>query len=176
MGGDPRQRPGPRLPPLGFAPTRVSLTFSLGPAATRGPSFVAPRTADESPHLASEVSSVGDPLPWLITALTSSAAPCPAATPRQLSLSTTGPQEDVRLGTALHPGIIALLTHRPAPGRDGQPCLHLGHCLRANPCAEWGWKYPFSSPNTMAEILHVNAVYKHCIYMLLVNIARECCM
>lgn len=36
------QRPGPRLPPLGFALTRVTLTSSLGPAAARGPSFVAP--------------------------------------------------------------------------------------------------------------------------------------
>lgn len=32
----------PRLPPLGFALTLVTLTSSLGPAAARGASFVAP--------------------------------------------------------------------------------------------------------------------------------------
>lgn len=126
MGPDPQQRPGLHPPPLGFAPTRVSLTSSLGPAAARGPSFVAPaRGRRVSPSGRRGLVCWRPPAP-AYNGINLPRCTLPRSPPHQPSPSPPGPRGAVGLGTGCIPGSSHRSpTAQPAPRRDRHPSQHL---------------------------------------------------
>lgn len=126
---------------LGLCPATWLRNLFLGASCHEGTLLCGPGAggaADGSPHLAGEPSSVGDPLPQLITALNG-----PAPTPYQPSRRALGP-----LGTWGWGLLAAQAPRAPVPGAA---------------CPRPGGMRPLCSPtNTTAPVLRANAAWCDC--------------
>lgn len=146
---------------LGLCPATWLRNLFLGASCHEGTLLCGPGAggaADGSPHLAGEPSSVGDPLPRLITALNlPAAAPGPASTPCQPSLRALGPlgtwgwgllaaqaPRAAHPGTLLHPSPVLPTASSPRRGAGGMRPL----------C---------SPPDTTAPVPRGNAERKCCV-------------